>query len=254
MSRLEKINIDFSYMSLEHKIMQTNADGSYTVIVGAFNIWSGNGHFYEYTDLVKSIYAEGSILQQRVEAGDVLVEDGHPPYVPGMDVAVYLESLMTLTESKVCGKILRIKLDDNPTVMPGHSQPVYLVKANIIPFGDRQEVLERSFKNPNSNTAFSIRGLNHAKRIGGVLYKETHTVMTYDFVRIPGISLASKSNWEGISLESMDITLSPEDIAHLSDRLDERSKGATEAEELLISEIRNSISGCSQGDCIYKQW
>jgi len=254
MSKIEHYNIDLSTITLEHKAMTPNANGAYKVIIGAYNVWSANGWFYEMSDGVRSIYESGSVLQKRIAAGDVFVEDGHPPYVPGMDVVTYLESLMTLTESKVCGKILYISLDDKATAVPGHREPIFLVRAEVLPYGPLKDKLEKSFRDPSSNTAFSVRGLNHAKRIGGVLYKEVHTLMTYDFVGSPGISVASKSSWENMTLEGLDINLSSIDITRLKERLDSRALGATESESMLINEIRNAMNTCDDSECIYKVW
>jgi len=254
MSKLENMNIDLSMVSLEHMQMTPNNDGSYRVIVGAFNVWSGNGHFFEMTEGIRALYAEDSVLQQRVRSGDVFVEEGHPPYIPGMDVIVYLESLMTLTESKVCGQITYLKLDDEPTAVIGHREPIYLVRADIKPYGPRKAVLEKSFRDPTANTAFSVRGLNHAKRIAGMLHKEIHTIMTYDYVARPGINVASKASWENMSLEGLDIALSGMDMNRLKERLDARLEGATESESLLINHIRDAMDTCDTGDCIYKVW
>jgi len=252
MSVLKSIGIDSSVFLSNSVSLEDN--GRYKVVVGAYNVNSLNGTYYIMSDTVREVYEPNSVLQQRVKGGDVKSELNHPPFLPGMDVTTYLERLMTIEESNVCNIITELKLDSTPTKIPGHADKMFLVKAIIEPYGEKANELKASLDNSNSNTAYSVRGLNYSKEMNGMLYKEIHTVNTYDFVKNPGISVAKKSEWSKLSLESVSTDLSSRDIDSILNRLDARDQIATEAESMFIKQVRDSIIGCDDNSCIYKVW
>ena len=119
----------------------------------------------------------------------------------------------------------------------------------------QSHVLEASISNEEANTAFSVRGLNDAKEVAGMLYKEIHTIKTYDLVSRPGIRVAAKSEWSNFSLESLgDIEISAQDKIIIMNRLAEREDGATESESIMIQDIRSKLTGCDDNKCVFKVW
>ena len=82
----------------------------------------------------------------------------------------------------------------------------------VKPSGPMGPSLKEQLENPSENVAFSVRSLTRDKRIAGQLFKHMTTLVTWDYVNEPGISVATK--YDNPSLESvgMEVHLGEDDF------------------------------------------
>ena len=79
----------------------------------------------------------------------------------------------------------------------------------VKPAGSKANALQIARENPKQNAAFSIRGLTENKHRNGRVERILTTIITWDHVIEPGISVACKAHTPGLeklATESMIIT------------------------------------------------
>lgn len=175
-------------------ILKPDANGYYEITVGGFNVRNHSGTEWPLGQAAQ-LFAPGSALRRRLDAGVVRAEYGHP-YSDGMDAVAYFKRLNEIREEKVCGHFKELRLDyDNYKSAEGF--PIVAVIGKVRPSGPYGKFLKDSLDNPEEETCFSIRagidiidGRNYVKDI-----------VTYDYVNEGGVALARK--YLSIGLESM---------------------------------------------------
>jgi hypothetical protein len=227
----------FDTITLESRLLK---DSKFNAIVGAYDVFSSRGEFYPLTNGVKKLY-EDSPFMDKVRNGGAELEVQHPPFFKPIEE--WLQRLHIIKPDNVCGRIIDIAIDDKPTPVPGQPKPVYLVRANIEPYGAKKEILESRMSNPNEPLAYSLRAMNEAEYVNGVLYKEVTIIFTYDLVDLPGISCcASRDKWKTFGIESQDYKLTNDDILDINHFLNTVDKVTIEDGRIDFSSIRDVIS------------
>jgi len=174
--------------------------GYYEVIVGALNMFNSAGAFYPY-DAAKSLFEESSQFQRRVARGALRGEYGHPIKQPGMSNDDFAARCMSITENDVCVHHRKITLDFD-RVKDENGRPVIAIISELCPSGPKGEFLDKSLNNPSENVCFSIRAFTADKTLAGIKTKSIRTIITWDMVNEPGLSIAEK--FKSPSLESHD--------------------------------------------------
>ncbi len=183
-------------------VVKPDANNYYTMVVGALGIQNSVGDFYRY-DPAKALFDESSAFQRRIRDGALYGECGHPKIRPGENTRDYIARCMQVTEENVACHFRRIYLEHG-TVRDQQGRPVIAIMAELTPAGPHMAALQRALDNPDQNVAFSIRSFTENFVQGGRTYKDLKTIITFDWVLEPGISVAKK--WYAPALESFGST------------------------------------------------
>lgn len=180
-------------------ILRKDEKGYREVVVGALNVFNSAGQYYTF-EHAKGLFENSSQLQRRVTKGNLFTELGHPKKLPGMTDDDFTRRILQIDEGNICGHIRSVDLDFN-RVKDEHGKPVIAMLAWVGPSGPHGLALERSFDNPDENVCFSIRAFTDDYRHGGIVHRHLKTIVTWDKVTEPGISVANK--WMAPSLEEL---------------------------------------------------
>lgn len=187
------------------KPIESTPGGDYYLLqAGGFNIENRTGITYAMNDYLRACMGPNSELNRRVDNGQVYAELGHPtPYyfenVNGRIVRTkitelfeWVNRLKTILDDRVCGHIRKIIWE----ATQGLEGPVYN-SIEICPFGTYGYVLDTSLKNPDINTAVSIRTVTQPQRFGDKVRQVEH-FSTYDVVLEQGMLRACKHLSSGL--------------------------------------------------------
>jgi hypothetical protein len=178
--------------------LKPDADGYYTLVVGALNVENSAGAFYPY-EPAKHLFDESSAFQRRIMNGSLHGECGHPRLAPGMSTRDFMARCMDVVETNICCHFKAIYLEHG-TVRDERGRPMIAIIAKVKPAGPMGPALREALENPSQNVCFSIRSFTHDTMQGGRTYKNLKTIITFDWVMEPGISIAKK--WFSPALES----------------------------------------------------
>lgn len=172
--------------------LKKNERGYYTMIIGALNMFNSAGMYYRF-DAAKQFFEQSSALMRRVQRGALRGEYGHPRRDPSMSMQAYYARLLQIHEDKVCCHFASITLDfENHKDDQG--RPIVAIIAEVCPNGPLGHVLEKQLQNPNENVCFSIRSFTDDRMERGVMNRYIKTIVTFDYVNEPGMSVAEKYN------------------------------------------------------------
>lgn len=171
--------------------------GYYRVVLGALNMFNSAGEFYAF-EPAKALFESSSQLMRRCARGALRGEYGHPKPLPGQSNNEFANRVMSIYEDKVSHHIMNLELDFE-NVKDSKGNPVIAIIGDVLPAGPHGGALERSLKNPNENVCFSIRAFTDDHRMGGIVHRHLKTVVTWDYVNEPGLSVAEK--WQSPALE-----------------------------------------------------
>lgn len=177
--------------------LKQDENGYYTVVLGALNMFNSAGEFYAY-EPAKELFQNSSQLMRRCARGALRGEYGHPKPLPGQSGNEFANRVMSIYEDKVSHHIMDLTLDFD-SIKDGKGNPIIAIIGKILPAGPMGAALERSLKNPNENVCFSIRAFTDDHRLGGIVHRHLKTVVTWDYVNEPGLSVAEK--WQSPALE-----------------------------------------------------
>lgn len=177
-----------------------DADGYYTVVVGALDHFNSAGAYYPLAP-AKGLFEESSSFMRRVKDGSCKGECGHPKPTPGMTSRDFVSRVMQIEETKVCCHFKSFSLETQ-TVKGEHGNPVVAIVAQVRPSGPMGPALKDALENRHENVCFSIRSLtqDHIDN-RGITIKEIKTIVTFDWVIEPGIAVAKK--WHSPALEDL---------------------------------------------------
>lgn len=172
-----------------NKGLKPDGQGYYTMIIGGLNVYNANGEFYTLKG-AKDLFDNSGVLMRRVQSGSLKGELGHPKMDPGVSVDDFINRCMEIRETNVCSHFSEIWLDYE--AVKGTENSIAIV-AKVAPSGPFADTLARSLENDNENSAFSIRAFTSDYRLAGVMNRELKTIVTWDYVTEPGISIANKN-------------------------------------------------------------
>lgn len=176
-----------------------DADGYHTLIVGALNCFNKSNEYYVGEGVIEA-FNQSSLFQERVRSGSLYAEVGHPVREAGMSFTDYYARVLNIRETNICGHFSEVWLDmsygqkhkelNNPDMIA--------IYAKVKPCGIHAKVLQTSLETPQQNTAFSVRGITDNRENNGRLERKLTTIVTFDHVYKPGISVACKANAPGL--------------------------------------------------------
>lgn len=182
-------------------ILAKDEDGYHTSVLGGLNVFNSAGEFYT-SQGARQLFEESGLLQKRIKQGRLRGEWGHPKQHPGESDQSFINRIFLINEEKIACHFKEIWLDDT-AVKNDAGQPVIAIMGKFCPSGPYANSLERSLENPNENISFSIRAFTDDQRIRGVNNRFLKTIITWDVVNCPGISIAEK--WKSPSLEQLNV-------------------------------------------------
>lgn len=193
-------------------ILKPNADGYYTMVLGALEYPNSTGAVYPYGESAKQLFKESSSFIRRINDGALRGECGHPRQQPGQSRQEFIGRVLDIYEPNVSHHIRRVWLDYD-SVKDKNGRRVLAVMGEVKPCGPMGPALKASLDNPSENVCFSIRSLTTDQVVGGTLYKHLKTIVTWDLVNEPGLVVAKK--WLSPSLEQYEesVMITP---AHLN--------------------------------------
>lgn len=183
-------------------MLKPDSDGYYTMPIGGLNTFNSAGEYY-LLEGAKQLFEQSSILMRRISNGCLKGEVGHPKKLPGMSNDDFINRIMSVDEKNVCCHFKEIWLDENyGKNNPQFKNPMLVgVMAKIKPSGPKGASLQASLDNPDENVCFSIRALTRDYFERGQTFRVLSSIVAWDFVCEPGISVANK--WASPSLESL---------------------------------------------------
>jgi len=174
-------------------------NGYYRMVVGALNMFNSAGHFYTY-EQAKQVFEESSALMRRVRRGALRGEYGHPRQ-GNMSTEMFARRVLDIDEKSVCCHHRNIELVfDEMTDDRGN--PVIAIFSEVAPAGPFGPALAKQLENPSENVCFSIRAFTKDYQVMGVKNRDLRTVVTFDYVNEPGMSVAEKFKNPALESES----------------------------------------------------
>lgn len=170
--------------------LKQDDNGYWECVVGALNVFNSAGQFYVY-EQAKELFQESSQLMRRVSRGALRGEMGHPKPLPGMTNDQFANRVMSIYEENTCCHHKELTLDFD-RVKDENGKPVIAIISKVCPSGPNGPALEKSLKNKDENVCFSIRAFTDDYREGGITKRVLKTIVTFDYVTEPGISVAEK--------------------------------------------------------------
>lgn len=183
-------------------ILKPDANGYYSMYVGALNVHNSMGWYYPF-EAAKHIFMDGSSeFNRRVAERALRGEVGHPKLLPGMSEAQYFTRLLSIYEENICVFFKSITLDfDN--CYDANGNKVVGILAELQPDGKQAHVLERKLTNPDKGACFSIRSFTRDYPCNNTIHRAIRKVVTFDDVNEGGIALASKKFAPGLEDNSI---------------------------------------------------
>lgn len=183
-------------------ILKPDADGYYTMPIGALNAFNSAGEYYTLNG-AKELFEQSSIFMRRIKNGCLKGETGHPKRLPGMSMDDYINRILTIDEKNVCCHFKEVWLDEQfGANNPEFKNPrMVAIMGKVKPTGPHAASLKASFDNPSENVCFSIRALTRDYYERGQTYRVLTSIVTWDNVNEPGLSNATK--WSSPALESI---------------------------------------------------
>jgi len=175
--------------------------GYYTVVLGAFDFPNSTGAIYPWKSAKRLFESSGSLLR-RINQGQLRGECGHPKKEVGMTQNDFVQRILTIEETKVSCHISEVWMDDSGAIKDKFGRPVVTIMGKVRPCGKYGDALKAKLENPKENVAFSLRSLTKDTTVGSQRFKHATTIVTWDEVNEPGISIATKYN--NPALESID--------------------------------------------------
>lgn len=166
-------------------------NGYYTLVLGALDVFNSVGAFYPL-GTAKHVFEGSSSLMRRIANGNCRGEVGHPKPQPGQSTRDFLQRVMTIEETNTCCHFRNVRLESQG-VKDKNGRSVVAVIGEVKPSGPKGAFLKESLENPDENVCFSVRSLtNDQMGANGILQKNIKTIVTWDWVVEPGISVANK--------------------------------------------------------------
>ncbi len=172
--------------------LKKNERGYYPMVIGALDMFNSAGMYYR-ADAAKQFFEDSNAFMRRVQRGALRGEYGHPRREAGMSMPAYYQRLLQIHEDKVCVHFASVWLDyDN--FKDDQGRPIVAILAEVNPSGPLGHVLEKQLQNPAENVCFSIRSFTDDRMVNNVINRFIKTIVTFDYVNEPGMSVAEKYN------------------------------------------------------------
>ena len=178
--------------------LKADADGYYTVVLGALDVYNSGGAFYPEAS-ARHLFEQSASLMRRIASGNLRGEYGHPRMTPGMTLDDFVHRVRDIYEPHVCMHIRKVTVDYT-TYRNERGQPIITIIGEVKPSGPMGPALLAQFENRFEDVCFSIRSLTNDEFSFGRVNKHIKLIVTWDYVNEPG--LASAHKWNAPGLES----------------------------------------------------
>jgi len=236
--------------------LKPDADGYYTVVLGALDVYNSIGAFYPEAS-ARELFERSSSLMRRVASGNLRGEYGHPRKDPGMSDDQFLARVRDIVEQCVSHHIRKVTVDYT-THRNKHGQPVITIVGEVKPAGPFGPALQKQLDNPSEDVCFSIRSLTNDRYEGGRLMKHLKVIVTWDYVNEPGLDVARK--WNAPGLESI-VDLPGSEIKFTFDDFKTKMKnpgrvgvGLESSGGVSHEEFAAAVAGCSNVAPASSRW
>lgn len=197
--------------------LKCDADGYYTVILGALDVFNSTGAFYPEAS-ARHLFQQSGSLMRRIASGNLRGEYGHPRYQPGMTMDDFVNRVRDIYEPHVCMHIRKVTVDYT-TYRNAQGQPVITIIGEVKPSGPMGPALKEQFENKHEDVCFSIRSLTNDEFSMGRVNKHIKLIVTWDYVNEPGLANAHKWNAPGLeSYKEDDMKIMVGEAASLSEQ------------------------------------
>lgn len=247
-------NIRFTCSSLagtqKKGIIPKGADGYYDMVIGGLNLFNSAGEYYEYAG-AKELFQSSSSFMRRVKRGALRGEVGHPRRDPGQSIDSYMSRILDIDEKNVCVHFAEIYLDFE-NFKNADGSKIIAIMSRLSPSGPKADFLDKSINNPNENVCFSIRSFTENTRSMGRMNKVLKTIVTFDYVNEPGISIAEK--YKSPSLESFKDILVTQDQMEKAVKQREHVQLGQESAVMTREELFKSFGWQDSQPTRFTQW
>lgn len=188
--------------------LKPDEEGRYTVVLGAIGVKSTTNEMYVDTPEVRKRFSPGGRFCEMVSKGLCRGEWGHPDPKGYNTAAEFERRVRRIDEKSISHHIYEIWLED--IVYQGKTTTCII--GLIKPIGPYGAHLKEMLDDPNQNVTFSGRYFSDVSKGHGMTERAIHTVITWDFVFMPGVPMAMK--YMSPSLESVDgFYVNPESLS-----------------------------------------
>ncbi len=210
--------------------------GYYTLVLGALDFFNSAGAFYPLAP-AKHLFESSSGLMRRIAAGNCKGECGHPKQQPGQSIRDYMARLMRIEETLVCCHFKEVWLE---TITDKNGKATMGVIGKVRPTGPMGPALKEALENPHENVCFSVRSFTNDTMANGVVQKNIKTIVTWDWVTEPGISVATKYN--SPALESFNETVfTPEHLGAVEAAQEELGVGVESGSNVAVGDVMSDL-------------
>lgn len=229
-------------------ILTPDADGYFTLCVGAYGTHNSAGMFYDAAS-GQAMFAPDSPLMRRLKKQVLFMEFKHPePYRKDGSMMAdneYLQRIRKIDDDRVCAHIRAL------TLVPGKDEQgrnCIFVIAEVCPYGPFEKVFRDSLMNPHINTYCSVRSITQDDVLRGVKY--TREISTWDFVGEGGIFVAGKHSSPALEsfveangeIKRFEMEINPTTLWALQDEQQKRKAlGLESADYLNVDELAKSL-------------
>jgi hypothetical protein len=200
------------------RAMTPDEDGYYhNVPLMMLGVPTLNGTLYDSKCIVDCITNPSSRFNIMLTSGTLYGEYDHPEFRGKEDIPRLL-NIRRQFESHHIKKVSTVNTNEGHTLIVG----------SIKPTGPYGKYLDEDFRDPNRNTAFSVRSLCEEQRDpkSGSVIRKIRILVTFDAVSSPGFKQASKRYTPAVEK----LELSPEDFPTYVDGVGNESSIITDKE------------------------
>jgi hypothetical protein len=221
-------------MNPDGQVLTPDKDGYYHVNLGALNVFNTSKEFYAAPPSVLNLFKKDSYAIKRVKQKQLFGEYDHPEMFEearkemesGKGQSLWLTRQTKIDMNRVSHHIREFAISKTDKIAH-NGEPVYIVDGWIKPHGPFKQVCEDSLKNPNINTAFSVRSIVMEEIRNGYPYLTIIALLTWDLVGSPGILGSTDHGKMGYEFDKSEMAMLKsrmEEVTELVGVEDESSK------------------------------
>lgn len=217
------------------KAAEPDPDGFYECVIGCLGVPTRMNVVYDTQSVIDAMKDTSTRFNICLRDGNLCGELGHPKIETESDNAKAIARLLEIDEKNISHYFRKIWVESEPIRING--MEALAIRAKIKPTGPKGDSLDKSFRDPYLNTAFSIRSL--AMRDTGpdprYDYRKVQVLVTFDSVHAPGFEITSKRyNNSVIAKESYSIPVTKSDLLRAKE-LNAGCESATDIDEYRIN-------------------
>lgn len=174
-----------------NKPAEYKRDGDYYyVLLGALNVYNSENIFYMYNES-KHVFENSNVFMRKVKSGNLWGELDHPPLLPGMSEAEFMDRNEWIEITNTAFHIRDVDVIVTDETCDG--EPVVEIWGWISPTGAAHGArLKAALDNPDMNVCFSLRAIVREGVIRGRKCRRIDKLCTFDYVIEDGLKICNK--------------------------------------------------------------